>query len=299
LKSKNYESMSLKELREEAKKRNIKYYYRFRKNELIEILKKEDLKNIDKDEIIEIISSNSPMAEIRKIAAILGIKLSRNMKKIEIIECIRNKVGSKRNVKVERKSGVYPSSSKFKDETQPETQEQLLQIKTEEPPNRIPNLPDTYNKDKLVCLPVNPHWIHIYWDFSKETIEKLKKFKNATLRVYDVTYIIFNGKNAHRVFEVDIDPIEVKKYYFNVPSARANYIAEIGFKRGDEFIPLLRSNFVETPPDSPGNLREEIWVDLKSFKKTKEKSEGMIIKPIEKLFKAKGSSINPQYYTNQ
>jgi len=285
---KDYETMSLKELRTKARNEGIKYYYRLKKAELIKKLKEKNSWHIDKEEIIKIIDSNPSMAEVRKIASILGIKLKRTMKKIKIISMIREKLTIQKNTPQIVKSSTEVSSSTMLKEHEP----QKIVSDTLE-------LPKTYNKDKLVCLPVNPYWIHIYWDFSTETLEKLKKARSVKLRVYDITYIIFNGKNAHRIFEVDIDPIKIKNYYFSVPNARADYIAEIGYKEDFEFIPILRSNLVETPPSSPGNMREEIWVDLVTFRKSRKKSEGMILKPVERpittMFSSFSSDIGKGY----
>lgn len=281
---KDYETMNLKELRSEAKKEGIKYYYRLKKVDLIKKLKEKSFRYADKEKIISIINSNPQMAEVRKIASILGIKLKRNMKKIEIIHTIKEKLSIQTKSSQSPKNSVKTSFSSSSTKTSPFPKER----ESKRGSDKISELPETYNKDKLVCLPVNPHLIHIYWDFSAETLEKLKEAKDIKLRVYDVTYIIFNGKNAHRTFEVGIDPTKIKNYYFNVPNARANYIAEIGYKGSSEFIPVLRSNLVETPPNGPGNLEEEVWVDLKTLRKSKERSQGMILRPIEKLIVRKG-----------
>jgi hypothetical protein len=291
LKSENYDSMSLKELRKEAKKKEIKYYYRLKKSELIKILKKEAMKNLDKKDIKKIIDSNPPMSEIRKIAASLEIKITRKMKKIEMIRLIKEKIKSEEKTTQNSKTVSSQNSIKIEKEIQ------KIEHEKQESVPKIPELPETYNKDKLVCLPVNPHWIHIYWDFSDETIQKLKNFKKVKLRIHDVTYIIFDGKNAHKTFEVEINPLEVKKYYFNVPNARANYIAEIGYENGTKFVPILRSNLVETPPNSPGSSKEEIWIDLKSLRKEKQRTKGMLVEPLKKEKKIE-SSVSPEHYTN-
>ena len=69
-----------------------------------------------------------------------------------------------------------------------------------------------YGKDKIVLQVRDPWWIHAYWEVQGSTVERLRnelrdEFHQAkwTLRVYDVSHIIFDGKNAHRFFDIQIN----------------------------------------------------------------------------------------------
>jgi len=129
------------------------------------------------------------------------------------------------------------------------------------------NIPLSYGKDALAALQINPFWLYFYWDFSNQTanlIETLgNKGKDLILRVYDVTFIIFNSRNANKVWEFPIGKISDKSFYVNVNSPNASYLGEIGyFDDENEFVPVLRSNLVHTQPNNFSFKNEEKWIDL-------------------------------------
>jgi len=128
-----------------------------------------------------------------------------------------------------------------------------------------PYLPVSYNEDKLIGLDFNPQWLFFYWDFAPQTYEIIKKHRYVVLRVYDVTYIEFNGTNAHRTFEMKIDE-RMRKYYVNVPQTGADYIAEIGYEEKGQFVPVLRSNHVSTPQATHSQQTKELWMNIKKRK---------------------------------
>jgi len=261
----DYEKMKLKELRRLARKRGIKGYYRMRKKDLVEALT--SLSRVLTDEnvkkITNLLEGNPRMSELRKIAKSMGLKLRRKMKKSEIINLIETELSDR----LRKELGVGGRSYVG-------YREELRESVCEDIEER--SVPHSYNEDRLKALPVNPNWIHVYWDFSSDTYSKVKSGK-LKLLVHDVTYIIFDGKNAHRTFEFDVHP-DMRKYYVEVPNPRANYIVELVIDRDGEYKVIMRSNVVETPPSCPGNLGREEWVELKSMRMEKIKMREPLVK---------------------
>lgn len=118
--------------------------------------------------------------------------------------------------------------------------------------------PSAYRKDRLRLLVRDARTLHAYWEVSDR-----RKWLTAqhfecdygqlpkVLRMYDVTYVLFNGHNANRIIDIDLTP-EADNWYINELDAGAVYTADLGVYTWErQFIPLLRSNVVQTPRDCP------------------------------------------------
>ncbi|HOO32331.1 MAG TPA: DUF4912 domain-containing protein [Thermotogota bacterium] len=279
--SKSLSEKTVSELKDIAKSRDIKGYYKMRKKELIQSLSNELVKEIDPtsmEQIRKMLRGEPRIFELRKIAKKMGISFKRNMKKAELEDRIKRSLI--RHEKAEQRS---ESASGL-----PGSHQQAIN------PGKpvIPVLPKTYGKDKLVALPVNPLWIHIYWDFSEQTTALIRKLEikgeKLLLRIYDVTYIEFNGHNAHQLWEYVIPFNGERKFYANVNNPNASYIGEIGYiNENGEFVTLLRSNLVRTPPNTFAVKNEEKWLDLSSNYEFSKPAIGVLARP---KLKAVGSS---------
>lgn len=129
------------------------------------------------------------------------------------------------------------------------------------------HFPDLYDKTRVVLLPVDLYLIHVYWDIAKRDLKRVKdrigkaaQRAHATLRVYDITYIFFDGTNAHSSFDVDID-LQAGNWYVHLWSPWRSYCVDLGFRTGDgRFLPIARSNVVETPPAYPSEKEAERYM---------------------------------------
>ncbi len=128
-------------------------------------------------------------------------------------------------------------------------------------------LPQKYGEDKIVLQVRDPWWLHAYWEVRSQTVEGIRgnvgnKFDGArsVLRVYDVSFIRFNGKNAHRYFDIDIS-LDANSWYIDAGIAGRSWIVDIGFRLKDgTFILIARSNAVTTPTDGPSWMTDEEWM---------------------------------------
>ncbi len=261
---------TIRQLKKEAMHLKIKGYYNMRKKELVEAISKR------KTELAKMAHDigNMKMSQLRSFAKEIGLRITRRTTKSELIEKISNMFSTWEH---DEKSTKQRESKKPSAATSSLTKiPERKVVKTEV------DLPKTYKKDKLVGLEVNTNWLHFYWDLSEKTRRILSVRSPIVLRVYDVTYIDFNGTNAHRTFEMELNP-NISKYYVFVPQPNADYLAEIGYKDGNKFVPLLRSNLVTTPPSSPRLAQMELWMDLRTRQKFSEISSGKFVTRVEKL----------------
>jgi len=128
-------------------------------------------------------------------------------------------------------------------------------------------LPETYGKDRLVLMPIDPYWVHAYWEFSSQSApQSLRGTEMETgearsiLRVYDVTFIEFDGTNAHSSFDIAIK-LQARNWYINLGSPDKTLCAELGLLRPDgTFFPQVRSNIIHIPPAWASPIMEERWV---------------------------------------
>lgn len=129
------------------------------------------------------------------------------------------------------------------------------------------DLPLGYGEDKIVLQVRDPWWIHAYWEVSWPTRTRLSQelkddFKNSkpALRVYDVTNIIFNGTNANRFFDIEVN-LDANNWYIDTAGPGRSWCVDLGLKLSDgRFITIVRSNTVATPLDVPSWITDEEWM---------------------------------------
>ncbi len=117
--------------------------------------------------------------------------------------------------------------------------------------------------DQVSISMVRPHLGYICWHVAAESIAVLRQqaedaFHDARVivRIYDVTDILFNGRNAHMFFDIEAGSPE-GSYYFPVDRTGRNYLAEAGLRSGSGlFHPLARSGTAFFDRDRPsGNYQ--------------------------------------------
>lgn len=266
---------TIRQLKKEAMLLRIKGYYNMTKSELAEVISRQKMELSKKIRELE----SMEIDELRSISKELGLKIPWKSTKKTFVKKIRE--NSEKLKLIEDNEELKPEKVNFSSKiiSSHETQKIITAEKSNEP---VRTLPQTYFKDKLVGLEVNQNWIHFYWDLSPKSLEIVKEHPHLALRVYDVTYIEFNGANAHRTFEMQLDD-KTRKYFVFVPQAGADYVAEIGYEEKGRFVPLLRSNLVSTPPSTPRTAQMELWMDLRLKRKFTEMSPAKRVLRIEKL----------------
>ncbi len=131
-------------------------------------------------------------------------------------------------------------------------------------------IPESYNYHKLSLFIVDPYWLYCFWEIKKEVIDELtKKYgnnvinpNNLFLRIYDISFIIFDGTNAHKVWEIKVNGFK-GNWFTNVNKPESNFMAKIGFKdKAKNFIEVLASNVVKTPRDKMSDNIVQKWATV-------------------------------------
>jgi hypothetical protein len=131
----------------------------------------------------------------------------------------------------------------------------------------LTDLPYQYDQDKIVLQVRDPWWIHAYWELRNHTLENLRselgddfyKAKRA-LRVYDVSNLIFDGKNAHRFFDIHINE-HANNWYIDTGGPGRSWCVDLGLLLpSGRFITIVRSNTVYTPIEGPSWITDEEWM---------------------------------------
>ncbi len=130
-------------------------------------------------------------------------------------------------------------------------------------------LPESYGDTKVVLLPRDPVWIYVYWEISQNSINNLAKqfgdnfnSSSLTVRVYDVTDIMFDGSNANRFFDVSVNR-NASSWYINVGEFNRSWCVDIGYTlKNGEFVTVSRSNVMAMPRHGVSNVTDEQWALL-------------------------------------
>jgi len=191
----------------------------------------------------------------------------------KIIKKVKEKIQNvKKKMKLkERKPRIKKKKLELIQEVFP-TETKVEETKYYTPPfvkgyPKVEELPKGYGEDRLVLQTRDPWWIHAYWELTPATYEKVKSqlkenFYQAkkVLRVYDISNIIFDGTNAHRYFDIEINDY-ANNWYIDVGSPGRSWCVDLGLKLPDNrFITLIRSNVVHTPLDGPSWITDEEWM---------------------------------------
>ncbi|WP_066312188.1 DUF4912 domain-containing protein [Bacillus sp. FJAT-29814] len=109
-------------------------------------------------------------------------------------------------------------------------------------------------KGELIAKLVAPQKMFLFWDPSQLPKMIIQLYFNqpieelvSVIRVFDVTDILFNGKNAHHYYEISI-PYPNSHWVVKGLTANRSYLAELGVYLPETgFFPIFRSNCIQTP----------------------------------------------------
>ena len=128
--------------------------------------------------------------------------------------------------------------------------------------------PPGYGDNKIVLLVRDPWWVYAYWEIQKNREEDItrkieksgEKAVKSILRVYDVTDVNFNGKNAHSFFDIELKGL-ASSWYINVGSPGRAWVVDIGIvsNKGNFYL-LARSNVAKTPRYGMSDQLDAEWM---------------------------------------
>jgi hypothetical protein len=126
------------------------------------------------------------------------------------------------------------------------------------------NPPADRTATRVVVMAVNPYLLHAYWQISQQDLGNIRHALHESpvdarpvLRFYDITCILFDGTNAHQIFDVEVD-LRTMKWNVPVWSAGKSYVVDLGYKASDgRFYAIARSNIVNLPRAEPSQRLAE------------------------------------------
>ena len=114
----------------------------------------------------------------------------------------------------------------------------------------------------IYAIPKDPHWMFAWWNLEACFATPETGAPLITLRVHDVTDILFDGTNSHFWFDKPVGGKARGDWYIDVPYAKRVYLIEAGVGNGGDFEPLCRSNAAFFPPDSPCSEIATHWTSI-------------------------------------
>jgi len=129
-----------------------------------------------------------------------------------------------------------------------------------------PRLPDRYGDMRLIAMARDPFKLYIYWELDGGGVERARAKLGGdwpvlswVMRVFDVTGVEFNGANANRHFDVDVNPY-LGSVYMDVDRADCEYTLVMGLRDNKGgFEPVVASNKVRTPRMEPSIRTDAEW----------------------------------------
>ncbi|HJV44800.1 MAG TPA: DUF4912 domain-containing protein [Bacillota bacterium] len=123
--------------------------------------------------------------------------------------------------------------------------------------NSIPLPPNYYGENEIVLIVQGPTSLYVYWEITWPLSHMVGDFFNVSfeslpriLRIYDVTDIWFNGRNAHWSHDIPINH-QADNWFISDLAPDRTYTIELGVGWQNRFLPLLRSKPKSTPRNQP------------------------------------------------
>jgi hypothetical protein len=125
-------------------------------------------------------------------------------------------------------------------------------------------LPPAYGEDRVVLISRDPFVVHAYWEATTARLEREKAWfgwgSKLCLRIYDVTGVQFDGRNAIGYFDQEV--IErTGNWYLDLGRPGHSFCADLGLISPDgRFLSLSRSNYITMPRDGVSDVVDEEWM---------------------------------------
>jgi hypothetical protein len=126
------------------------------------------------------------------------------------------------------------------------------------------DLPYGYGEEKIALMVRDPYLVHAYWEVTPARIEREKAWfgwnSSLAVRIYDVTGVQFDGRNALGYFDQDVFE-RLGSWYFDVGRPSHSFVADIGLRTPEgRFLTLSRSNYISMPCDGVSDVLDEEWM---------------------------------------
>jgi hypothetical protein len=122
---------------------------------------------------------------------------------------------------------------------------------------------------RVAVMTVNPRLLHVYWQIAQHDLENIHHTFHEpgakvqpVLRFYDITYILFDGTNAHYTFDVEVD-LQTLRWNVALWNDNKSYVVDLGYKSSDgRFYRMARSNVIHVPREQPSHRLDESYLRI-------------------------------------
>jgi uncharacterized protein len=125
-------------------------------------------------------------------------------------------------------------------------------------------LPQAYGEDKIVIMMRDPFVAYAYWEATPARIERERSWfgwnSKLCVRIYDVTGVQFDGRNAVGYFDQEVFD-RTGNWYFDLGRPSHSFCADLGLLAPEgRFLTLARSNYITMPLDTASEVIDEEWM---------------------------------------
>jgi len=125
-------------------------------------------------------------------------------------------------------------------------------------------LPAGYGEDRITLMARDPSLTYAYWEATPARLVKERSWFGMeaalVVRIYDITGVQFDGRNAVGYFDQDIaEP--TGSWYFETGRPGHSFCADLGMRSPEgRFLTLARSNYITMPRDGVSDVIDEEWM---------------------------------------
>jgi len=190
--------------------------------------------------------------ELYELAQKYGVKNRSKMTKDELIKAI-----SKYEKTVQPEETQAKPESENVSSPMPEAPKEQHKVQKPEYP-----IPERYNLDTVVLLPVNPKKEYVYWEVSDRTVSDICQKLNISQAVYILKVFQSNGGGAEELASVRVD--RYGNWYFDLYCPEMNLWAELGLLDDmGNYYPLVQSKKIKMPSDRVSEeIDKETWMTV-------------------------------------
>lgn len=124
------------------------------------------------------------------------------------------------------------------------------------------------SKDRLVVMVRDPFWLHAYWELSRRSIQRAQAalghdwhVSQPVLRVYEVIRDGTTNAGKQHLRDIEVHG-GVNNWYIDVQEPPKSFQLEIGYRAGERFLALARSNRVTTPQAGANDSFDRNWAEV-------------------------------------
>lgn len=188
-------------------------------------------------------------------------KTAKTKTKKTAVKKIKKPTAKKPTTKKSAKEAKKPAVKKTAKKIIKKSTISIAKIKGKKPPKKtvekippVRQVPQAQKDNKITLMVVDPWKLFAYWNIDESSLAKTRGV--LVLRVYDITRISFDGRNANIVFDIAVYEHAGNSYIGVGPDRE--FVVDIGIVlHGKGFITLARSNRVTTPMLKAGRAVEE------------------------------------------